>query len=63
MCSIGFFFFNYTATTEIYTLSLPHAPPVWGGRPYLAQQEQREEKGFSALAEQLAKWMAQQKGD
>ena len=32
-------------------------------RRYLAQQEQREEKGFSALAEQLAKWMAQQKGD
>ncbi len=32
-------------------------------RRYLAQQEQREEKGSSALAEQLAKWMAQQKGD
>lgn len=30
-------------------------------RRYLAQQEQREEKGSSALAEQLAKWMAQQK--
>ena len=32
-------------------------------RRYLAQQEQREEKGSSALAEQLAKWMAQQKGN
>lgn len=32
-------------------------------RRYLAQQEQREEKGSSALAEQLANWMAQQKGD
>ena len=30
-------------------------------RRYLAQQEQREEKGSSALAEQLAKWMEQQK--
>lgn len=28
-------------------------------RRFLAQQEQKEEKGTSALAEQLAKWMAQ----
>src|SRR2546426_6798742 len=27
-----FFFFNDTATTEIYTLSLHDALPIWGGR-------------------------------
>src|SRR5688572_31702907 len=26
-----FFFFNYTATTEIYTLSLHDALPIWTG--------------------------------
>src|SRR5690349_23971160 len=26
-----FFFFNVTATTEIYTLSLHDALPIWGG--------------------------------
>src|SRR2546426_8573923 len=32
MCSIGpFFFFNDTATTEIYTLSLHDALPIWHG--------------------------------
>src|SRR2546427_12614252 len=31
-CSIiFFFFFNDTATTEIYTLSLHDALPIWGG--------------------------------
>src|SRR3989442_10892237 len=28
---IGFFFFNDTATTEIYTLSLHDALPIWPG--------------------------------
>src|SRR3712207_8115878 len=28
-----FFFFNDTATTEIYTLSLHDALPIWDGRP------------------------------
>ena len=28
----GFFFFNDTATTEIYTLSLHDALPIWGGQ-------------------------------
>ena len=27
------FFFNDTATTEIYTLSLHDALPIWGERP------------------------------
>src|SRR6266540_7473838 len=31
---IFFFFFNDTATTEIYTLSLHDALPISGGRPY-----------------------------
>ena len=28
-----FFFFNDTATTEIYTLSLHDALPIWQGSP------------------------------
>src|SRR3712207_6918985 len=28
---MSFFFFNDTATTEIYTLSLHDALPIWGG--------------------------------
>src|SRR2546429_6616607 len=31
--SISFFFFNDTATTEIYTLSLHDALPIYGPRP------------------------------
>src|SRR2546430_12733232 len=30
-CSFFFFFFNDTATTEIYTLSLHDALPIYGG--------------------------------
>ena len=29
MVSVGIFFFNDTATTEIYTLSLHDALPIW----------------------------------
>src|SRR5256885_4158919 len=32
VCVIIFFFFNDTATTEIYTLSLHDALPIFGGR-------------------------------
>src|SRR5713101_8904538 len=31
---VFFFFFNDTATTEIYTLSLHDALPLWGSRQY-----------------------------
>src|SRR2546427_12058039 len=31
-CYTMFFFFNDTATTEIYTLSLHDALPIWRGR-------------------------------
>src|SRR2546422_7253371 len=31
MCSLTLFFFNDTATTEIYTLSLHDALPIWLG--------------------------------
>src|SRR2546430_16503693 len=31
MSPLIFFFFNYTATTEIYTLSLHDALPIYGG--------------------------------
>src|SRR5256885_13210236 len=30
-CTLYFFFFNDTATTEIYTLSLHDALPIWSG--------------------------------
>src|SRR5215510_15380026 len=32
-CRCGFFFFHDTATTEIYTLSLPDALPITGQPP------------------------------
>src|SRR2546430_10102648 len=34
-CLFTFFFFNDTATTEIYTLSLHDALPIWMGFGYL----------------------------
>src|SRR3712207_2068546 len=40
-----YFFFNDTATTEIYTLSLHDALPIWLGSP------RRREIGHGALAE------------
>src|SRR3712207_9177636 len=39
--SFGFFFFNDTATTEIYTLSLHDALPIFAGRD-LAQITRRK---------------------
>src|SRR3712207_9102934 len=33
LCGSGFFFFNDTATTEIYTLSLHDALPIYGHQP------------------------------
>src|SRR6202041_3802297 len=32
LCNVAFFFFNDTATTEIYPLSLHDALPIWPGR-------------------------------
>src|SRR2546430_13289429 len=48
ICHFIFFFFNDTATTEIYTLSLHDALPIWsghhaagrGGRPRYPRQHQ-----------------------
>src|SRR5260370_285838 len=37
----SFFFFNDTATTEIYTLSLHDALPIWPQEPLRLEQEQR----------------------
>src|SRR2546430_12711176 len=42
-----FFFFNDTATTEIYTLSLHDALPIWAGRTPLAG---RQRHAFSQRA-------------
>src|SRR5258708_26745986 len=36
------FFFNDTATTEIYTLSLPDALPIWGGEEEAADDGPRK---------------------
>src|SRR5688572_32312247 len=42
-CALIFFFFNDTATTEIYTLSLHDALPIFGEfRAHLAQMLQLE---------------------
>src|SRR6266540_6116063 len=35
------FFFNDTATTEIYTLSLHDALPIWAGWPFLREAGRR----------------------
>src|SRR5256885_9461367 len=50
--SLFFFFFNDTATTEIYTLSLHDALPIWPaqGHPRQAAQGQRAGPGRSATA-------------
>src|SRR5271169_5229167 len=43
VCFLFDFFFNDTATTEIYTLSLHDALPIWLGRPLaMAVEEDRE---------------------
>src|SRR5260370_38659067 len=47
MCTILFFFFNDTATTEIYTLSLHDALPIsrsvilWTARPLMSSPSSR----------------------
>src|SRR2546430_13569751 len=43
-----FFFFNDTATTEIYTLSLHDALPIWLGN--------RRKRGFAARGGPSVKW-------
>src|SRR5256885_8093302 len=40
--SLIFFFFNDTATTEIYTLSLHDALPIWPGFEETAQHHEAE---------------------
>src|SRR5690242_20961635 len=40
-----FFFFNDTATTEIYTLSLHDALPIWRAQSRDASGRQRSERG------------------
>src|SRR4028118_2443030 len=57
--SFIFFFFNDTATTEIYTLSLHDALPIWraapgggsGGGSFRKHPEARSEERFSRNAE------------
>src|SRR3712207_6992121 len=47
------FFFNDTATTEIYTLSLHDALPIWAGVPYVALVASRR-RAAGVLAEVAA---------
>src|SRR5947207_8162067 len=42
---LSFFFFNDTATTEIYTLSLHDALPIWCARQRQRRRDQSEEDG------------------
>src|SRR3712207_9473124 len=48
VCVLLFFFFNDTATTEIYTLSLHDALPIFGGdgrtRPSRGRRSQHRER-------------------
>src|SRR2546425_3157885 len=48
---LSFFFFNDTATTEIYTLSLHDALPISHGRSTAAPATRREPSGPEALGE------------
>src|SRR3712207_4667311 len=45
MIATFLFFFNDTATTEIYTLSLHDALPIWGGRGPLSDGEGPQQAG------------------
>src|SRR3712207_7169216 len=48
MVTVCFFFFNDTATTEIYTLSLHDALPIWGrGRRWRARPRPRRRRDLS----------------
>src|SRR3712207_9390041 len=49
----SFFFFNDTATTEIYTLSLHDALPICGGAERVDHDERRE-RGVVGPAEPVA---------
>src|SRR5256885_5596366 len=44
-----FFFFNDTATTEIYTLSLHDALPIYGGKERKGGGSEKEAKGLAPL--------------
>src|SRR5438034_6469176 len=46
--SSSLFFFNDTATTEIYTLSLHDALPIWRGRPGARPVQHRPGRGLDA---------------
>ena len=48
---VGRFFFNDTATTEIYTLSLHDALPIWEERDRVGQHVQSLEKELGDLRE------------
>src|SRR5258708_39134864 len=57
--SLFFFFFNDTATTEIYTLSLHDALPIWSHQSITSRRSQRSTsapaKGAASRPGRLAK--------
>src|SRR5260370_35421090 len=56
---LSFFFFNDTATTEIYTLSLPDAPPICSGWlwPVDAKGEPLKATSYMAVGFYVAKYV------
>src|SRR2546426_7315311 len=50
LCIFFFFFFNDTATTEIYTLSLHDALPIWGLGLPVVDLPDRQQRGLSETA-------------
>src|ERR1039458_623449 len=54
----SFFFFNYTATTEIYPLSLPDALPIYGGDEFIILMPETGPEQAQVLAERLRQWIA-----
>jgi len=48
-----FFFFNDTATTEIYTLSLHDALPIWSGKVVDSAQNDKNTEGIRTFNKRL----------
>src|SRR2546430_7012191 len=51
-----FFFFNDTATTEIYTLSLHDALPIWLAGPRPVREGRRDHRRAPRQAEAQGQW-------
>src|SRR3712207_8201107 len=69
MYVLFFFFFNDTATTEIYTLSLHDALPIWTGGVWLdgsgvgANNSEVEGPDLAGLTVSGAKWLVEERSE